>query len=618
MLRSSKSNGALCTALVLVVLHPVGSASSDTVVQRAYLKASNTDAGDQLGVAVGASGDTVVIGAEDEDSNATGVNGDETDNSSGIAGAAYVFVRNGGSWSQEAYLKASNTGTFDRFGESVAISGDTIVVGASLEDSGATGVNGNQADDGTGNAGAAYVFLRTGTTWSQQAYLKAPAVDASDNFGGSVAISGDTIVVGAAWEDGGETGVNGDPTDNSVQNAGAAYVFVRTGTTWSQQAYLKASTIDVNDFFGLSVAVSGDTVVIGARHEDSGATGVNGDQLDDGAADAGAAYVFVRNGTTWTQEAYLKASNAEAGDFFGIAVAASENTIAVGASSEDSSAAGVNGGEGNGSLNSGAVYLFVRGASGWSQQAYLKASHNGGGDLFGDALAIHEDSLVVGATSEDSDATGVDGDPFNNLLARSGAAYLFRRGGSTWSQRAYLKASNTGSNDRFGESVAVSEDVVVVGAYLEDSNATGVDGNQSDDNAQAAGAAYAFDLPPYASCTVRNGSDVNPIDFVCRTDPVLGSNWRATIQVAPSVGSATFATVIQFGSGPTSGFIHPVSGEPLIFPPFTFNISLARHRVSLPSDPSLAGTTLYAQGIRLEVAPETVVLLNALDLTLGY
>ena len=144
---------------------------------------------------------------------------------------------------------------------------------------------------------------------AQQAYLKASNTEADDQFGGSVAVSGDTVVVGATGEDSNATGINGNQNNNSAVNAGAAYVFVRSGATWTQQAYLKASNTGANDVFGISVAISGDTVVVGAANEDSNATGINGNQSNNSAADAGAAYVFVRNGTIWTQQAYLKASN---------------------------------------------------------------------------------------------------------------------------------------------------------------------------------------------------------------------------------------------------------------------------------------------------------------------
>jgi hypothetical protein len=279
-----------------------------TITPQAYVKASNTEANDLFGSSVAISGETVVVGAWGEDSNATGVGGNQANNSQVDSGAAYVFVRNGTTWSQQAYLKASNTGAGDHFGYSVAILGETVVVAALLEDGNATGVGGDQANNSAGNSGAAYVFVRNGTTWSPQAYLKASNTEANDLFGSSVAISGETVVVGANGEASNGTGVNGTQTDNSAGNSGAAYVFVRNGTTWSQQAYLKASNTGAGDYFGISVSISSETVVVGAWGEASNATGVGGGQASNSEGNSGAAYVFVRNGTIWSQQAYLKAA----------------------------------------------------------------------------------------------------------------------------------------------------------------------------------------------------------------------------------------------------------------------------------------------------------------------
>jgi hypothetical protein len=267
--------------------------SIDPLVQQAYLKASNTNAGDAFGYAVAISGDTLVVGAPGEASNATGVNGNQGDNSAPYAGAAYLFTRSGAAWSQQAYLKASNTNAGDNFGYAVAISGDTLVVGAPDEASSATGVNGNESNNSATDAGAAYVFTRSGSTWSQQAYLKASNTEANDYFGYAVALSGDRLVVGAYGEDSNSSGVNGNQTDNSAGQAGAVYVFTRSGSIWSQQAYLKASNTDNYDLFGWSVALSGDTLVVVAPYEDSNTTGVNGNQSDNSASAAGAAYVFL-------------------------------------------------------------------------------------------------------------------------------------------------------------------------------------------------------------------------------------------------------------------------------------------------------------------------------------
>ena len=394
---------------------------------------------------------------------------------------------------QQAYLKASNTDPDDRFGSSVSVSGNTVVVGAFRESSSATGVNGDQNDNSGWRSGAAYVFVRNGASWSQEAYLKASNTDNQDFFGTSVSVSGDTIVVGANGEDSTATGVNSGQLSNGAYYSGAAYVFVRNGTSWSQEAYIKASNTDPDDRFGSSVSVSGDTVVVGARFEASNATGVNGDQGNNLAAYSGAAYVFVRNGTTWSQQAYLKASNTGPWDFFGSAVALSGDTLVVGAYDEASSATGVNGDQSdNSAYGAGAAYVFVRNGRIWSQQAYLKASNTDVDDLFSWDLSVSGDTIVVGALGESSSATGVNGDQSDNSAMNAGAAYVFVRNGTSWSQQAYLKASNTDASDQFGGRLSVRGDTVAIGVGAEDSSATGINGDQSDNSASAAGAAYVF------------------------------------------------------------------------------------------------------------------------------
>lgn len=393
---------------------------------------------------------------------------------------------------QEAYVKASNTQVnTDEFSgdhfSNVAISGDTLVVGAPGEDSADLG---NQLDNSAVDSGAVYVFVRTGATWSQQAYIKAindfTDNNSGDGFGSSVAVFGDTLVVGAPGEDSNARGVNGDFTNNDSLDAGAVYVFVRTGGVWRSQAYLKASnTPIVNSFvrFGASVAISDDTVVVGAPNE----------------GDGGAVYAFTRTGTNWSQQAYLKASNAEGGtsrfdtaDSFGVSVALSGDTLAVGALGEDSNAIGVNGNQvDNSARNSGAVYVFTRASGAWSQQAYLKASNTGAEDQFGSTVALSGDTLAVGANQESSNATGVNGNQTDNSAGASGAVYVFTKTNGAWSQQAYVKASNAGVGDQFGQ-VALSGDTLVVGAWRESSAATGVNGDQFNESALLSGAAYLF------------------------------------------------------------------------------------------------------------------------------
>jgi FG-GAP repeat len=390
---------------------------------------------------------------------------------------------------QQGYLKASNTDAIDVFGYSLALAGDTLVVGAPGEASAAIGVNGNQGDDSAPNSGAVYVFTRTGSNWSQQAYLKATNTQAGDGFGESVALAGDTLAVGVPGEDSAENGINGNQGDNGAVDSGAVYVFTRSNGVWSQQAYLKATNTQAGDGFGESVALTGDTLAVGATGEDSAATGVNGSEADNSAPGSGAVYVFTRTGSDWNQQAYVKASIAEDDDLFGVSVALAGDTLAVGAPGEDSNATGIDGDPTNNSaVVSGAVYIFTRSGSGWSQQAYLKATNTQAGDGFGESVALTGDTLAVGATGEDSAATGIDGDPTNNSAVDSGAVYVFTRSGSGWSQQAYVKASNAEADDGFGYSVALANDTLAVGATGE-ASANGTQGNNS---APESGAVYVF------------------------------------------------------------------------------------------------------------------------------
>ncbi len=338
-----------------------------------------------------------MVGADDEDSDPTVGEGD---NSFASSGAAYVFTRTGTVWTQQAMLKADNAGDgigddVDFFGYSVAIAGDgaTIVVGAWGEDSASGGGTAS-------NSGATYVFFLDTGVWTQQAMLKASDAQAIDSFGYSVAISGDTVVAGAHLE------------DTSGTNAGAAYVFTRTASVWTQQTKLSASNAEGGDNFGYSVAISSDTIVVGARWEDSSSIGT---ETDNNASRSGAAYVFIRNGINWPQQAYLKASNPESNDIFGYSVAIAGNTIVVGAYSEDDLA-----------IDSGAVYVFTRTAGTWTQITSLKASTPDNGDQFGRSVAISGDTLAAGAQNEDSNATGIGGDQSDNSAVDSGAAYVWQ------------------------------------------------------------------------------------------------------------------------------------------------------------------------------------------------
>jgi len=475
-----------------------------------YIKASNCEATDNFGRAVALSNDglTMAIAATSESSDATGVNGDQTNNNGGANGAVYVFVKTGNTWSQQAYIKASYSGFNDQFGLSLALSndGNTLAIGSYREDSNATGINGDQTNNATIDSGAVYILTRTATVWSQEAYIKASNPGAGDHFSQSIDLSddGNTLAVGTQFEDSNATGINGDQNNNSASNSGAVYIFTRSVTTWSQQAYIKASNTESNDAFGfrVSLASNGDTLAVGAYNEASNASGINGNQNSNTLSSSGAVYIFVRVANVWSQEAYLKASNPDANDQFGDSVALSTdgNTLAVGATGESSNATGINGDQTNNSLtDSGAVYIFKRVAAVWSQESYIKPDTViDADDKFGFEvkLSTNGSTLAICARNEASNATGVNGNPHDDFNPGSGAVYILTNNNNNWSQVAYVKASNSDWFEYFGSSFGLSEDgkILAAGAYQEDSNATGINGDQTNNTATDSGAAYVFTI----------------------------------------------------------------------------------------------------------------------------
>jgi len=477
---------------------------TDSIPAIFYVKASNTDANDNFGnhVVISGDGNTMGVVAAEEDSNATGVDGNQADNSSVGSGAVYVFVKSGTTWVQQAYIKASNADASDRLGGSITFrqggitlsdDGNTLAVATQLEASIATGINGNQADNSAPKAGAVYVFTRSGTAWTQQAYVKASNTDAFDEFGVSVTLSGDgnTLAVGANHERSNATGINGDQTNNSLNVAGAVYVFTRSGTTWTQQAYVKAPVASGNRF-GDTVAlnVDGNTLAVGA--------GVN----NENGNSSGAAYVFTRSGTIWTQQQKITPSNAESLYQFGrydISLSGDGNTLAVGTEEEDSNATGIGGDQtDNSAVSAGAVYVFSRSGTTWTQQAYVKASNTDAGDRFGTTTSLNGNGniLAVGAPRERSLAIGIGGDQTDNSLpgVGEGAVYVFLRTGTTWTQQSYVKASNVTTSKLFGRSVSLDSegDDLAVGAATESGGTTGIGGDQNDTSASGAGAVYLY------------------------------------------------------------------------------------------------------------------------------
>jgi FG-GAP repeat len=479
-----------------------------TLTQQQKLEPSDAAAGDFFGNPVAIDGETVVVGARFDDG-AAGAD----------QGSAYVFVRSGGVWTQQQKLEASDAAAGDHFGVSVAIDGETVVVGA-------------ESDDGAGGAGqgSAYVFTRSGGVWSQQQKLEASDAAGGDNLGHAAAISGETIVVGAQNDDGA-----------AGFNQGSAYVFVRSGGVWTQQQKLEASDPGSDDLFGESVAIAGETLVIGAESF-SGAAG----------QDQGSAYVFVRSGGVWTQQQKLEASDAAAGDRFGASVAIAGDTVVAGASSDD----------GAGGVDQGSAYVFTRSGGVWSQQQKLEASDAAGNDTFGISVGIAGETVVIGAQS-DSGAAG----------AAQGSAYIFARSGGVWSQQQKLEPSDAAAFDLFGVSVAISGNTVVVGASLDDGAAGDAQGsayifapaNQAP-NCASAFPSVATIWPPnhdMVNVTIQGVTDPDgdpvtiTIDQIKQDEPTDGAGDGHTCPDGAGIGTST-AQVRAERSGNGNGRVYTI------------------------------------------------------------
>ena len=352
---------------------------------------------------------------------------------------------------QQWYMKASNTGRNDHFGGQIAMSDDTLVISSVNEYSSSIGVNGNQENDSMPFAGAVYIYKRIENVWVKEAYIKASNTNANDSFGYSIAISGDTLVVGAPDEDSNADDINGDQTNNDGDAVGAAYVFTRTNGAWVQQAYLKASNAETNDMFGYTVAINGDTIAVGAINESSDATGVDGDQANNDGFQSGAVYLFQRESGSWFQQSYLKPFDTENLQHFGESLALTDSVLAIGSSWKRV----------GDYTNAGAVYVYEYSSdlSLWLETAYLTASNPGGNDNFGHSLGIHENTMVIGARREAGSGTGIN--PVHNDDAeQSGAVYVFENTNDGWVQQAYIKPSNTDEGDQFGISLSVLDEKI--------------------------------------------------------------------------------------------------------------------------------------------------------------
>jgi hypothetical protein len=393
-------------------------------------------------------------------------------------GAAYIVVRSGTTWRQQAKLTAADGFQTDNFGGAVALSADgsTALVGAS-------GKNNNQ--------GVAYIFVRNGTSWSQQAELTAADGFEADNFGGTVALSAD-----------GNTALIGASSRNI--NQGAAYVFARNGTTWGQQAELTAADGVGGDFFGTAVSLSADgsSALIGADLKTIGSVRFQG-----------AAYVFGRNGTNWSQQTRLTATDGATTDAFGAAVALSADgsNALIGASLKTIGGNGLQ----------GAAYVFMRSGASWSQQTRLSAADGAATDLFGDSLAMGADgtSALIGAHGK-----SIGGN------ALQGAAYVFGRTGTNWSQQAGFGAANGAASDGFGGAVALSADggTAFIGAS---GKSIGTNTGQ--------GVAYAFvRAAPTATATPSATNTAAPTARPFNT-PTATASSTPTARATPTTNTAT-------------------------------------------------------------------------------
>lgn len=364
--------------------------------EQATLRGEVSAGRDNFGISVSLAGETALVGAPPDIP--TGIGG---------VGSAYVFVRSGDAWTQEAKLQAADGEEGDYYGVSVSLDNDTALVGASLDDS-----------SGGSLAGSVHVYIRSGGIWTQQAHLTPPAGSTGHFFGGSISLDGDTAVIGAIMNFG---------------QAGCAYVFVRSGVVWSQQSRLTANDGKANDGFGGAVSLDGDTVVIGAERTDTIA-----------GSDAGSAYVFVRSGNVWTQQTKLTANNGVAGDRFGSAVSLVGDTAIVAAPVAATSGAG----------EAGGAYIFSRSGTAWNQQSSLDSGDGGAYDRFGAAVSLDGDTALIG-TPQDNTAGGI----------YAGSAYAFVRTGSNWQLQAKLQAEDGSPNARFGGSVSLDSDTAIVGAF---------------------------------------------------------------------------------------------------------------------------------------------------------
>ncbi len=357
---------------------------------------------DWYGSAIDIDGDTAVVGAKSE---AMGT------------GAVYIYVRDGADWSRQAKIVSTDFGVV-RFGRSVAISGDTVIVGE---------IDGSDYQ----GSGSAYIYVRNGTTWSQQARLDGFTVEMRnpfmDGFGMYVDIDGDTAIV-TAWHDDDLK----QPPDIGG-NTGALHVFVRNGTTWTKQAKLYPDDIEGNQHFGRGIALEGDTLLVSSLAD-----------FNEQGERVGSAYVFVRENGNWIQRDKLEPSDGEWGDKFGLEMSINRDTFLIAASGVYSN-----------NIRTGSAYVFERDGCTISEVAKFVPSDGIGNHLFGIDVFVSGDIAVIGASND------------NDFGNQSGAVYVYKRDAGGWSGAGKIYPDDIAAQYRFGYSTTVNNDTLVVGSLLD-------------------------------------------------------------------------------------------------------------------------------------------------------
>ena len=423
--------------LSIALSMPGGGARTYTIelarsgAQRAYLKAGTPRAGDRFGYSLAFDGETIVVGAPDQDSGSgTGAVME--------SGGAHVFTREGDGFGLPHALAARMPRAQAFFGTAVAVDGDTLAVGA----------------PGDSGGGAVYVYVRDEAgSWSEQARLPHPTPTQNLEFGSALVLRGDTLIVGAPGD------------DRDRVEAGAVFFFTRDGTLWSAGSRLAPNAPQSAAWFGSSLALDGDRLAVGATGETTS------------SFTSGAAYVFERSGGGFVQRARVVASNPGIADFFGESVGLVGDTLVVGGFSASTSQG-----------RSGAIYVYERDSVGerWPQVQQVSASNPSADAQFGMRLAFAGDLLLTGASQEDSGGTGVGSDGSGPGRADSGAGYVFVRRNGRFEQLALLKADNADPGDAYGIAVAMHGNTIVIGA---DAEASASD-DPADNSRARAGAVY--------------------------------------------------------------------------------------------------------------------------------